>query len=185
MKLFTVLFFIFVGFASANHAQSFTIEQNYLTIEACTECSGPANNTNLNALSDATLSWSIIETDLPEAWEFSNCFPNCYVIGVTSGSLSVTAGQQYYLNCHVYPNEVAGEGSITMQITDNNGTTEEVTWNAVIGSAGLFENILDQNELTIQSIYNLQGQKIPELLKNQLQIIVFNDGSKKQVYITD
>ena len=72
-----------------------------------------------------------------------------------------------------------------MQITDNNGTIEEVTWNAVIGSAGLFENILDQDEITIKAIYNLQGQQIPELLKNQRQIVVFSDNSRKQVYINE
>jgi hypothetical protein len=72
-----------------------------------------------------------------------------------------------------------------MQITDNSGTIEEVTWNAIIGSAGLFENILDQDELTIKSIYNLQGQKIPELLKNKPQIVVFSDNSRKQVFIAE
>jgi hypothetical protein len=72
-----------------------------------------------------------------------------------------------------------------MQITDNSGTVEEVTWNAIIGSAGLIDNILDEDELTIKSIYNLQGQQIPELLKNQLQIIVFSDNSRKQVYINE
>ena len=83
------------------------------------------------------------------------------------------------------PNEIAGEGSITMQITDNSGTIEEVTWNAVIGSAGFFENIFDQDELTIKAIYNLQGEQIPELLKNQLQIVVYSDNSRKQLYIID
>jgi hypothetical protein len=167
------------------YGQSFNVDENTVNIDACTACTGPANNTNLNALEDATLSWSIVDLDIPEGWEFSNCFPNCYEIGVTSGVLNITSGQQYYLNCHVYPNEIAGEGVITMQITDNNGTIEEVTWNAVIGSAGLFESILDQDELTIKSIHNLQGQQIHELLKNKLQIVVFSDNSRKQVFIAE
>tara|TARA_B100000524_G_scaffold150955_2_gene76420 strand:- start:68 stop:625 length:558 start_codon:yes stop_codon:yes gene_type:complete len=185
MKRFIIPAFILLTVQSFANAQSFNVDQNIVDIDACTACTGPANNTNLNALEDAALSWSIVDTDIPQGWEFSNCFPNCYEIGVISGVLNITAGQQYYLNCHVYPNEIAGEGSITMQITDNNGTVEEVTWNAIIGSAGLIDNILDQDELTIKAIYNLQGQEIPELMKNQLQIVVFSDNSRKQVFIAE
>ena len=185
MKKNVLFVFILLTIQSFATAQSFNIDQNIVNIDACTACTGPASNTNLNALEDATLNWLIVDTDIPEGWEFSNCFPNCYDIGVTSGVLNITSGQQYYLNCHVYPNEIPGEGSITMQITDNNGTIEEVTWNAIIGSAGLLENIFDEDELTIKSIYNLQGQQIPELLKNQRQIVVFSDNSRKQVFIIE
>tara|TARA_B100000767_G_scaffold117297_1_gene112006 strand:+ start:1702 stop:2259 length:558 start_codon:yes stop_codon:yes gene_type:complete len=185
MKFPFYLLLILLMTHSYTYAQSFNVDENTLIIDACTNCAGPGSNTSLNALEDATLNWSIVDADIPEGWEFSNCFPNCYEIGVTSGILNITSGQQYYLGCHVYPNEIAGEGSITMQILDNSGTIEEVTWNTIIGSAGLFENILDQDELTIKSIYNLQGQQIPELLKNQLQIVVFSDNSRKQVYINE
>lgn len=167
------------------YAQSFNVDATNITIDACTGCTGPGNNTNLNALSDATLNWSIIDVDIPQGWEFSNCFPNCYPIGVTSGVLNITSGQQYYLNCHVYPNEIMGEGTITMEITDNSGTVEEVTWTALIGSAGIIENILNEDQLSIKSIYNMQGQQIQELLKNELQIVVFSDNSRKQVFITE
>lgn len=185
MRRIIISAFILLTVQSYTYAQSFNVDQNIVDIDACTACTGPASNTYLNALEDATLSWSIVDTDIPEGWDFSNCFPNCYEIGVTSGVLNITSGQQYYLNCHVYPNEIAGEGSITMQITDNSGTVEEVTWNAIIGSAGLIDNILDEDELTIKAIYNLQGQQIPELLKNQLQIIVYSDNSRKQIFIIE
>ena len=185
MKRFTIFAFILLTVQSFATAQIFNIDQNIVNIEACTACAGPASNTTLNALEDAVLNWLIVDTDVPVGWDFSICFPNCYEIGVTSGVLNITSGEQYYLNCHVYPNEIAGEGSITMQITDNNGTIEEVIWNVLIGSAGLFENILNQDELTIQAIYNLQGRQIPELMKNQLQIVVFSDNSRKQLYIID
>ena len=185
MNKFKLFVFILLTIQNYADAQSFSVDQNIVDIDACTACTGPASNTYLNAIEDATLNWSIVATDIPEGWDFSNCFPNCYEIGVTSGVLNITSGQQYYLNCHVYPNEIAGEGSITMQITDNSGTIEEVTWNAIIGSAGLIDNILDEDELTIKAIYNLQGQQIPELLKNQLQIIVYSDNSRKQVLIIE
>lgn len=185
MKKNVLFVFILLTIQSFATAQSFNIDQNIVNIDACTACTGPASNTNINALEGATLSWSIVDTDVPVGWDFSICFPNCYEIGVTSGVLNINSGQQYFLNCHVYPNEIEGEGSITMQITDNSGTIEEVTWNAIIGSAGLIDNIFDEDELTIKWIYNLQGQQISELLKNQLQIVVFSDGSRKQLYIID
>ena len=72
-----------------------------------------------------------------------------------------------------------------MEITDNNGTTEQVTWNATIGSAGLLDNILDEEQIKIQAIYTMEGQRIPELLKNQLQTVVFSDNTRKQVYILE
>ena len=186
MKISLSFIFILLMMFGYTHAQlSFNVDDNTITIEACTDCSGPANNTYLNAFSNGTLSWTIVDTDLPEAWDFSICFPNCYDIGVTSGVLSINSDQQYYLNCHVYPNEFAGEGSITMEITDNNGTTEQVTWNAIIGSAGLLENILNQEQIKIQAIYTMQGQRIAELLKNQLQIVVFSDNTRKQIFISE
>ena len=185
MKFPFYLLLILLMTHSYTYAQSFNVDENIVNIDACTNCAGPGSNTNLNALEDATLNWPIVATDIPEGQDFSNCFPNCYEIGVTSGVLNITSGQQYYLNCHVYPNEIAGEGSITMQITDNSGTVEDVTWNAIIGSADLIDNILDQDKLTIKAIYNLQGQQIPELLKNQRQIVVFSDNSRKQVFIIE
>ena len=186
MKISLGFIFIISMMFGYTHSQlSFDVDDNTITIEACTDCSGPANNTYLNAFSNATLSWTVVGTDLPEGWDFSHCFPNCYDIGVTSGNLSITSGQQYYLNCHVYPNDISGEGSITMEITDSNGTTEQVTWNAIIGSAGLLDNILDDNQIKIQAIYNMQGQRISELLKNQLQIVVFSNNTRKQVYISE
>jgi hypothetical protein len=186
MKISLSFLFILSMIFGHTYAQlSFNVDENNITIQACTDCSGPASNTYLNGLSNATLSWTVVDTDLPDGWEFSHCFPNCYDIGVTAGVLSISSGQQYYLNCHVYPNEVAGEGSITMEITDNNGTTEQVTWNAIIGSAGLLENILYEEQNKIQAIYTMQGQRIPELLKNQLQIVIFSDNTRKQVFISE
>ena len=185
MKKLVAFIFVLTISCAYTFAQSFNVDQNTIAIDACTDCSGPANNTYLNAFTNSTLSWTIVDTDLPEAWDFSNCFPNCYDIGVTSGVLSISSGQQYYLNCHVYPNDVAGEGSIIMEITDNNGTTEQVTWNATIGSAGLLDNILDEEQIKIQAIYTMEGQRIPELLKNQLQIVVFSDNTRKRVYILE
>ena len=95
MKKNVLFVFILLTIQSFATAQSFNIDQNIVNIDACTACTGPASNTNLNALEDATLNWLIVDTDIPEGWEFSNCFPNCYDNGVTSGVLNITSGQQY------------------------------------------------------------------------------------------
>ena len=60
-----------------------------------------------------------------------------------------------------------------------------MTWNATIGSAGLLENILEEEQIKIQAIYNMQGQRISELLKNQLQIVVFSNNTREQVFISE
>jgi hypothetical protein len=180
-KLFTSFCFVFIiGFT---FSQSFNVDDTDITIDACTGCVSAANNTYLNALSDETVYWSIIDVNIPEGWEFSNCFPNCYPIGTTSGELSITSGQQYYLNCHIYPNEIMGEGTITMQISDNKGTVEEVAWSVFIGSASLFEAQLDQKN--IRGYYTLEGKEISEPLKGALMFVVFEDGSSKQIFISE
>lgn len=180
-KLISTISFTVISFGL--FSQSFNVDVTNITIDACTECASPANNTYLNALSDETVYWSIIDVDIPEGWEFSNCFPNCYPIGTTSGDLNITSGQQYYLNCHVYPNEIMGEGTITMQISDNKGTVEDVTWSVFIGSASLIENALNQKE--IRGYYTLEGKEISEPLKGTLMFVVYEDGSSRQIFITE
>ena len=180
-KLISTISFTVISFGL--FSQSFNVDVTNITIDACTECASPANNTYLNALSDETVYWSIIDVDIPEGWEFSNCFPNCYPIGTTSGDLNITSGQQYYLNCHVYPNEIMGEGTITMQISDNEGTVEDVTWSVFIGSASLIENALNQKE--IRGYYTLEGKEISEPLKGTLMFVVYEDGSSRQIFITE
>ena len=180
-KLISIISFIVISFGL--FSQSFNVDATNITIDACTGCAGPGNNTYLNALSDETVYWSIIDVDIPEGWEFSNCFPNCYPIGTTSGDLSITSGEQYYLNCHVYPNEIMGEGTITMQISDNKGTVEDVTWSVFIGSASLFEAQLGQKK--IKGYYTLEGKEILEPLKGTLMFVVYEDGTSQQIFISE
>ena len=180
-----ILFSLFLIVNGIVFAHSFSVDDNVVTLNGRSTDVSIANNTFLNALSSETLQWLIVDASIPEGWEFSNCFPNCYDIGVTSGSLEMLEGESYYLNCHIYPNEIPGEGSVTMQILDNIGTVEEVTWQAVVGSANLIENYLDANEKEIKSIYTMDGKMVSELLINQLQFVVFSDGTSKQLYITE
>lgn len=47
-------------------------------------------------------------------------------------SADFPATSEQYLNCHVYPNGIAGEGFIRMLITTNGAAQDTVTWWATI-----------------------------------------------------
>lgn len=177
-KLFLSLFCTLL--LSITFCQSFSVDQLQVNIEGDASNESIANNTFLNANSSASLQWTIVDASIPQEWEFSNCFPNCYNVGVTSGSLEIIEGESYYLNCHVYPNNTLGEGSITMQITSNDGTTELVTWQAVAGSAGMNEiNWSIERELV--KIVNLLGQEV-EYQPCTTLIYQYSDGTSERVF---
>ena len=165
--------------------KSFNVDEQIVSIAGGSTEPDISNNTDLNALSNASLSWSVSNTSIPSSWAYSFCFPNCYAIGQTSGTLNITSGESYYLNCHVYPNNVSGEGSITMLIADNNGSSMEVTWEINAGIANLDENSLHNQETSIKAIFNMEGKRFTELIKNQIQIVVFEDNYQKKIFITE
>ena len=185
MKLFIHISFSLLIAQGAIFSQSFNVDEQVVTIAGDATVSDISNNTDLNALTNASLSWSVSNTSIPLGWDYSFCFPNCYAIGQTSGTLNITAGVSYYLNCHVYPNDISGEGSITMLIAENNGSSMEVTWEINAGIANLDENSLHSQEANIKAIFNIEGKRFTELIKNQIQFIVFEDNSMKKIFITE
>ena len=180
--LLTSLTLIILSFN--NWAQSFTVQSNLVTLNGSPNVQDFNDNTYLDALSTETLTWSIIADSMPSSWEYSNCFPNCYPIGITNGTLSITNGQSYYLNGHIYPNNTHGEGFWTMEIT-NGITTELVTWHVVAGSVGILDDWIYNNQSEISTIYNMEGKIVNELKPNQIFIIIFNDKSSKKVFVSD
>ena len=185
MKLFLYISFALLIAQGAILSQSFNVDEQIVSIAGGSTEPDISNNTDLNALSNASLSWSVSNTSIPSSWEYSFCFPNCYAIGQTSGTLNITSGESYYLNCHVYPNNVSGEGSITMLIEDSHGLSMEVTWEINAGVANLEENSLQSQETSIKAIFNMEGKRLTELIKNQIQIVVFEDNSQKKIFITE
>ena len=117
------------GFA---FGQSHTIDEHDLYMSGDVEDGDISINTYFNAIDAVQVNWSIIETDVPEGWEYSFCFPNCHAIGVLQASADFPAASEQYLNCHVYPNGIAGEGHIRMLITTNGAAQDTVTWWATI-----------------------------------------------------
>ena len=180
-KLISIFSFVIISFGF--FSQSFFVGDNLVSIEGDASNESIANNTFLNATASDVLQWTIVDASIPQEWEFSNCFPNCYDIGVTSGMLEIIEGESYYLNCHVYPNNTPGEGSITMQIISGDGTTELVSWQAIAGSASLIENHLNQKK--IKGYYTLEGKEISEPLIGALMFVVFEDGTTQQIFITE
>ena len=125
-------------------------------------------NTYLDAISNSSLTWTIVNDSMPSNWEFSNCFPMCHPIGVTSGSLNIYSGQDYYLNCHFYPHNTAGEGFVTMEITDS----LQLNWLfGIAGSVGIVDSWYSSQK-NIKVIYDLNG-KIVWIL-NQIIYILCN-----------
>ena len=167
-----------------NWAQSFTVQSNSVTLNGSPNVQDFNDNTYLDAFSTETLTWSIVADSMPSSWDYSNCFPNCYPIGTTNGTLSITNGQSYYLNGHIYPNNTPGEGYWTMEIT-NGTTTELVTWHVVAGSVGILNDWINNNQTKIRTICNLEGKMVNELKPNQIFIVVYNDNTSKKVFVSE
>ena len=167
-----------------NWAQSFTVQSNSVMLNGSPNVQDFNDNTYLDALSTETLTWSIVADSMPSSWEYSNCFPNCYPIGTTNGTLSITNGQSYYLNGHIYPNNTPGEGFWTMEIT-NGTTTELVTWYVVAGSVGIVNQFLTNKKQEIKNIFNINGQIVNELKVNHFYIVQYNNNTTTKIFINE
>ena len=120
--------------------QSHSIDQHELFMSGTVEDLDININTYYNAIDAVQVEWSIVETDVPEGWEYSFCFPNCHPIGVVEANAQFPAASEQYLNCHVYPNGIAGEGILRMQLTTNGAAQDTVTWHATIDAVSGLEN---------------------------------------------
>jgi hypothetical protein len=172
-----IFFYISILVVFNSYSQSFSVQQNNVPLSGLPTANDFSANTYLDALADDSLTWNIISDSLPSSWDFSNCFPNCYSIGQTSGNLVISNGQSYYLNCHIYPNNTSGEGFITMEINDGAGTSEFVTWYGIAGSVGIVNNYYNSNRNNIKCIYDLSGKIVDDFKPNKIYIVQLNDNS--------
>ena len=167
------------------YSQSFSVQQNNVPLSGLPTDNDFSENTYLDALADTTLVWNVITDSMPSAWDFSHCFPNCYPSGVFNGTLAVLDGQDYYLNCHFYPNNTPGEGKVTMEITDGGGTTELVTWRGIAGSVGIADDFYKSNINNIQTIYDLSGKIVSDFKPNKIYIVQLKDNSFVKLFINN
>ena len=179
----SIFFNVFILVALNSYSQSFSVQQNNVSLTGVSTENDFSRNTYLDALADDSLTWNIISDSLPSSWDFSNCFPICYSIGVTSGDLVISNGQSYYLNCHIYPNNTSGEGFITMEISNNAGNTEQVTWHGIAGSVGIINNYYDSNKNNVKCIYDLSGKIVNDFKSNKIYIVQLNDNSLVKIFI--
>lgn len=120
--------------------QSHSIDQHDLFMSGTVEDIDININTYYNAIDAVQVDWTIVEADVPEGWEFSFCFPNCHPIGVVEANAQFPAASEQYLNCHVYPNGIAGEGILRMALTTNGAAQDTVTWYATIDAVSSLDD---------------------------------------------
>ena len=120
--------------------QSHSIDQHDLFMSGTVEDIDININTYYNAIDAVQVEWTIVEADVPEGWEFSFCFPNCHPIGVVEANAQFPAASEQYLNCHVYPNGIAGEGILRMELTTNGAAQDTVTWHATIDAVSSLDD---------------------------------------------
>lgn len=108
--------------------QTHAIDNDTLYISGSASDNDVAVNTYYNAITEVEVDWNVLDVQIPDGWEFSFCFPNCYPIGVIQSTFAFPANSQQYLNCHVYPNGVPGSGTIQLLIETNELYQDTVTW---------------------------------------------------------
>tara|TARA_B100001758_G_scaffold227075_1_gene220225 strand:- start:326 stop:865 length:540 start_codon:yes stop_codon:yes gene_type:complete len=174
--LLVLLFFPFVGFG-----QSYVIDEYSLEMFGSTNNSDVSVNTYYNSFDTCSISWSIITDSLPSQWEFSICFPDCYIVGVVDGQDLFLANEQAYLNCHMYPNGQAGTGIIQMEIITNNTYRDTVTWTGFISSVSIVdEQIPDKN---IYKVIDILGRETNGKSNDPL-FYIYDDGTvEKRIVI--
>jgi hypothetical protein len=161
----------FIGFAQ------YSIDDHYIEFTDASSVDDFYANTFFNADQALTVEWIIIQDSMPSEWEFSNCFPSCFALGITSGTGSFEASSQQYLNCHFYPNNVAGEGLVKMEITINSSIVDTVTWRGIASDVTDISQWYNNISNPVVAVYNLFGQKIDKIEPNQIHILQYQDGT--------
>tara|TARA_B110000240_G_scaffold2531_1_gene2891 strand:+ start:99 stop:635 length:537 start_codon:yes stop_codon:yes gene_type:complete len=137
-------------------------------------------NTFYNTLDTCSISWSIITDSIPSQWEFSICFPSCFVIGITSSQDLLLPNEQSYLNCHMYPNGQEGNGVIQMEITTNNLYKDTITWTGSISNVSFVSEHSTNKELC--KVIDILGRETKQT--NQPLFYIYDDGTvEKRIVI--
>ena len=142
-------------------------------------------NTYYNALDTCSISWNIIKDSLPSQWEFSICFPNCYVVGIVNSQNLIYPNEQAYLNCHMYANGQSGNGIIQMEITTNNLHKDTVTWLGSISNISSIDplNVIDFESTQLLKVTDLLGRETKGT-KNEVLFYIYDDGTvEKRIVI--
>ena len=168
----TLLLLLIPGFLVA---QTHFIDTHILHMNGNDVNNDIAINTYYNSIDTCDITWSIISDSLPSGWEFSICFPNCHNIGVVNGADLFLPNEKSYLNCHMYPNGVYGEGIVQMEIITNNTYRDTITWNGQVYLSSDIENSNSIVESKLIKITDIFGRDINDY-NNKLLIYIYSDG---------
>ncbi len=159
-----------------------SIDQNEIILQGYSSDYDFYQNTYYNAFEELSITWEIINVDIPNEWDFSICFPECYPIGTINGSNEFTTNSSNYLNCHVYPNNISGSGLIQMAINTDGLYLDTVSWIATANKAMMInENIYSKKLIKITDGL---GQEVNQTT-NQILFHIYDDGSVEKKFIVD
>ncbi|MAW21529.1 MAG: hypothetical protein CMD16_03940 [Flavobacteriales bacterium] len=176
-KLLIILLYLpIIGFG-----QTHFIDQHNLQMYGNNSDPDISINTFYNTFDTCSISWNIITDSMPSQWEFSICFPSCFIIGTSSGQDLLLPDEQVFLNCHMYPNGQVGNGVIQMEITTNNLYKDTITWNGSISNVSFISEQNINNE--ILKVTDLLGRETKQ--KNQPLLYLYNDGTVKKKIIIE
>ena len=175
--------FSFIIFTQNLFSQTHAIEQLVVELSGNASDSDFSNNTYYHAYDSCDVSWTIISDSIPDGWLFSICFPICYSPGITSASQVFSNNSEQYLNCHIYPNNIAGSGIIHMEITTNGVQRDTVEWRATAINDLTLNEYSETSNRKIINIYNLEGRKLSKPIRNQVILIEFDDGLIEKKFI--
>ena len=156
-------------------AQTHFIDTNVLHMSGDNINNDIAANTFYNSIDTCDISWSIINDYLPTGWEFSICFPDCHNIGVVNETGVFLPNEKSYLNCHMYPNGIYGEGIVQMEIITNNTYRDTITWIGEVNLSSDIERPNPTNKSKLIKVTDIFGRDITDY-NNKLLIYVYSNG---------
>lgn len=165
--------------------QSYTIDNHFLIGAGLSSDYDIAQNTYYNTTDSCNIEWEIVTDSLPVGWDMSFCFPNCYPSGIVSAQSLILPNEQVYLNAHVYPYGVAGEGIIEMKITTNSTDVDTIKWHFTASGITSINNIVQTNHSDEYEIYDIQGRKVDNIKPGMTLILKYRDNSikTKMIYV--
>jgi len=180
MKKYILLLIIpFLSFG-----QLFTIDNDYMEIYNISSINNFSENTYVNTLNDVNISYQIITDSMPLSWDFQHCFPECHPINTYFiDPISFPSDSSVFLKGHFYPNNIAGEGLLVMELEGNHGIhSDTVSWRGVaMEETGLKEYL--NNSSQIKYITNISGQRINNIDNENIIIITDKNNQSKTYYI--
>ena len=177
--LFILLFFPIIGYT-----QTHSIDTLNLEMIGTTSFDNISGNTYYNTFDSCAVSWRIVDISIPNSWQFSFCFPNCYSIGQSIGQGDFVPNEQIYLGCHFYPNDEAGFGFVKLEITTNEIFKDTVTFNGIINPITEINDKILLKDKKVNRVYDVFGRNIFLQKKDQILIFFYDDGSiEKRIII--